>query len=113
MRGVGLATHGFITQTFIDELARTVGEDVYKFQRALLDPDKSPAIGATGEPPTGKDKFGRGLGKPFTYSNRERTMRLRAVLDEAATKSDWGKPLESLVDAASQLMSKSMHSLRL
>ena len=76
-------------------------------------PIKSPAIGATGEPPTGKDKFGRGLGKPFTYSNRERTMRLRAVLDEAATKSDWGKPLESLVDAASQLMSKSIHSLRL
>ncbi|MGE3520441.1 MAG: molybdopterin cofactor-binding domain-containing protein, partial [Vicinamibacterales bacterium] len=80
MRGVGYSMTGFIAQGFVDELARAAGRDPYRFQRALLDPAHTPVHVPDGEldpdmPPA------------------ERASRLRAVLDEAAVRSDWGTPL--------------------
>jgi len=77
MRGVGVTTHAFTTQCFMDELARAAGKDPYKFQRALLDPDRVPAERS----------------KPNKPSPRSRAIRLRAVLDEAARKAGWGDRL--------------------
>jgi isoquinoline 1-oxidoreductase beta subunit len=77
MRAVGLATHGFVTQCFTDELARAAGKDPYDFQRALLNPDKVSAIASN----------------PDEISPRSRVARLRAVLDEAARKSSWNERL--------------------
>jgi len=70
MRSVGLAAHAFLTQCFLDELARAAGKDPYEFQRALLDPDRALDAGS----------------KP-------RILRLRAVLDKAAHKSNWDERL--------------------
>jgi isoquinoline 1-oxidoreductase subunit beta len=81
MRGVAFATHSFVTQTFIDEVARAVGKDVYEFQRALLDPDRTPGTA----PVALEDKN--------NLSPRERAVRLRSVLDEVAEKAGWGRPL--------------------
>jgi isoquinoline 1-oxidoreductase beta subunit len=78
MRAVGLAAHGFFTQCFMDELARAVGADPYRLQRAVLDPEKVPATKS----------------KPGKISSRSSVERLRAVLDEAAQKSDWDRPRE-------------------
>jgi isoquinoline 1-oxidoreductase beta subunit len=61
----------------MDELARAAETDSYRFQRAMLDPEKIPAT-----------KF-----KPGKISPRASVARLRAVLDEAAQKSDWDRPL--------------------
>ena len=74
MRSVGLATHGFVTLCFIDELARSAGKDPYQFQRDLLDPRKAREV------------------RPGKISPEARAARLRRVLDEAARKSGWGKP---------------------
>jgi isoquinoline 1-oxidoreductase subunit beta len=73
MRSVSLATHNFAVQCFIDELARSAGKDPYEFQRAMLDPDKASDVAVN----------------PRKISPRRRASRLRAVLDEAALKSDW------------------------
>ena len=78
MRAVGLTAHGFFTQCFMDELARAVGVDSYRFQRALLDPEKVPATKS----------------KPGKISPRASVARFRAVLDEAAQKSNWDRPLD-------------------
>lgn len=78
MRAVGLATHAFVTQCFMDELARAAGKDPYTFQRALLNPDRTPVI----------------VSKPGEISAQSRVARLRSVLDEAARKSSWDAPLE-------------------
>jgi isoquinoline 1-oxidoreductase beta subunit len=79
MRSVSLAAHIFAVQCYIDELARSAGEDPYEFQRAMLDPAKVPEVAA----------------KPRKSSPRLRASRLRAVLDEAALKSDWRAQLGS------------------
>jgi isoquinoline 1-oxidoreductase beta subunit len=73
MRAVGFATHGFFAQCFMDELARAAGKDPYEFQRALLNPDRMPAKTTPTE----------------EISSRSRVTRLRAVLDEAASRSGW------------------------
>lgn len=78
MRAVGLATHAFFTQCFIDELARAAGRDPYEFLRALLDPDKTPTA----------------VSNPRKIPPKSRVARLRAVLDEAARKSSWDNRLE-------------------
>jgi isoquinoline 1-oxidoreductase beta subunit len=84
MRGVGFAAHGFMTQSFIDELARAAGKDTYEFQRTLLDPVRTPGFVPT---PTVEGQI------THRISPRERAARLRAVLDEAARKADWARPL--------------------
>ena len=76
MRGVGFATHVFVTQCFMDELARAAGKDPYELQRALLDPDGKPAASSMSD------------------DIRSRIARLRSVLDEAAHKARWGDPLQ-------------------
>ena len=78
--------NAFVTQSFIDELARAAGRDTYQFQRTLLDPRRSHGTvpgGFSGDPTT------------------ERVARLRAVLDEAASKASMGKPLRRIKDAGS------------
>jgi isoquinoline 1-oxidoreductase beta subunit len=82
MRGVGYAMNCFVTQSVMDELAAAAGEDAYRFQRALLDPAKAPDY----VPPSAFPDFD-GV-DPAT-----RVSRLRAVLDEAAQRADWHKPL--------------------
>ena len=84
MRGVGFGAHGFMTQSFIDELARTAGKDAYEFQRTLLDPGRTPGSVPT---PTVDNQI------THRISPRERAARLRAVLDEAARRADWTSPL--------------------
>ena len=78
MRGVGFATHGFVTQCFFDELARAAGKDPYLFQRGLLDPDQ----------------FSAEISASDIISPRSRVERLRAVLDAAAQKANWGDSLK-------------------
>jgi isoquinoline 1-oxidoreductase beta subunit len=78
MRAVGLATHGFVTQCFMDELARAAGKNPYEFQRALLIPDKTPET----------------VSKLPKIPPKSRVARLRVVLDEAARKSNWDDRLE-------------------
>ena len=80
MRGVGYSINCFTVQSFIDEVARAVGSDVYQVQRDLLDPTKtSPFV-----PRTSLD---------HDIPPRERAARLRAVLEEAAIKAGWGNPM--------------------
>jgi len=52
--------------------------DSYRYQRALLDPEKMSEVAS----------------KPRKISPRSRVARLRAVLDEAAQKSNWDSPLD-------------------
>jgi isoquinoline 1-oxidoreductase beta subunit len=77
MRSVAMAANVFFTQCFMDELARAAGKDSYQFQRALLNPDTTPEE----------------VAKPRKTSPKERVARLRAVLDQAAHKSNWGERL--------------------
>jgi isoquinoline 1-oxidoreductase beta subunit len=84
MRGVGFATHGFVTQSFVDELARAGGKNPYDFQRELLNPDKTPAAVPTG---TVEGQITHNI------SPRSRATRLRVVLDEAALRAGWREPL--------------------
>jgi isoquinoline 1-oxidoreductase beta subunit len=86
MRGVGFANNGFVAQCFIDELARAANKDVYAFQHDLLDPNKTPAM-----VPPGKIE-GQVI---HDVSSGDRAARLRSVLDEAAKRADWHKPLGS------------------
>jgi isoquinoline 1-oxidoreductase beta subunit len=76
-RSVENSFNGIAVECFTDELAHTAGEDAYRFRRRLLQsPDLRPASAwGDGKPP---DKN-----------------RLIAVLDLAAQKGDWGKPLQS------------------
>jgi isoquinoline 1-oxidoreductase beta subunit len=83
MRGVSFATHGFVTQSFMDELARLAGGDTYEFQRALLDPTRIHAV----VPVAIEGQIAQ------TASPRLRASRLRAVLDEAARRARWGSTL--------------------
>lgn len=59
MRSVGHSYNAFVKETFIDDLARTAGQDPYQYRRKLL----------------------------------EKQPRLKQVLELAAQKGDWGKPL--------------------
>jgi isoquinoline 1-oxidoreductase beta subunit len=80
MRGVGFAMNCFVTQSFIDELARAIPTDTWTLQRKLLDPETvSPNV------PKGqlRDDMPPGV----------RVRRLRAVLDVCAEKVKWGEPL--------------------
>lgn len=78
MRAVGLAAQGYFTQCFMDELARAAGTDSYRYQRALLDPERVPETEV----------------KPRKISPKASVARLRAVLDEAAQRSRWDRPLD-------------------
>jgi isoquinoline 1-oxidoreductase beta subunit len=71
-RSVENSFNGFAVESFIDELAAAAGQDPFQFRKALLVKQKST------KPPTDDDV------------NPER---LRAVLELAAEKSGWGKPL--------------------
>lgn len=84
MRGVGFMSTAFVSQSFVDELAVAAAVDSYEFQRGLLDPDGTPANVPPAEV-TGDGHSGE--------SPRERTMRMRAVLDEAAARASWGQTL--------------------
>ena len=54
MRATGPGVNAFVTQSFIDELARAAGRDTYQFQRTLLDPRRSRGTvpGGYGDPTT-------------------------------------------------------------
>jgi isoquinoline 1-oxidoreductase subunit beta len=80
MRGVGYSINCFGIQSFIDELAVFLDRDSYEFQRALLDPVKTPATVPTGY-------AGAGL------APSRRAARLRAVLDEGVQRSNWHSAL--------------------
>ena len=74
-RSVGHSFNGFAVESFVDELAHASGEDPYRFRRRLL---LLPLI---------SDR------KPSPDQPRFEPKRLVAVLDLAAQKGDWGKPL--------------------
>nr|WP_246409951.1 molybdopterin cofactor-binding domain-containing protein [Kaistia hirudinis] len=80
MRGVGNSIDVFAIQSFLGELAHQAGSDAYRFQRALLDP-------ATTPPEVPLLEFDQPL------PSAERAGRLRAVLDEAAKRSNWDTPM--------------------
>ncbi len=82
MRGVGFAMNCFVTQSFMDELAEAAGADAYRFQRALLDPDRVP-----------DDVPGSVFPDFDEVPAKTRAARLRAVLDKVAEESGWGRPL--------------------
>jgi isoquinoline 1-oxidoreductase subunit beta len=80
MRGIEYAMNCFVTQSFVDELARAAGKDTYQFQKSLLDPHKERAD----VPKTSLDD---------NLTTEERSKRLRTVLDNVAIKANWGEPL--------------------
>jgi isoquinoline 1-oxidoreductase beta subunit len=82
MRGVAFSMNCFVTQSFLDELAAASGADPYRFRRALLEPARMPAYIPSSILPDFDD-----LAPAF------RAERLRAVLDEAATRAGWDRPL--------------------
>jgi isoquinoline 1-oxidoreductase subunit beta len=76
-RSVENSFNGVAVECFLDELAHEAGEDPYLFRRRLLlSPDTRPAPAA-------------GQGRPLDRG------RLIAVLDLAAQKAGWGKPLSA------------------
>ena len=75
LRGVGAQAERFFDQVFMDEVAVAGGKDRMAFERELLDANKIPA---------NADKRAEAV---------ERTQRWRKVLDLAAEKSGWGRPL--------------------
>jgi isoquinoline 1-oxidoreductase beta subunit len=83
MRGVGFAIHSFGIQSFLDELAKEAGRDIYDVQRELLDPSRTAQIVPVAIEGSNVEKS----------VPRERSARLRAVLEAAAQKSDWWNPL--------------------
>jgi isoquinoline 1-oxidoreductase beta subunit len=74
-RSVSHSFNGFAVESFIDELAHAANQNPYQFRRRLLHLPKIP-----------KEK-GSSDERPFE------PQRLIAVLDLAAEKGDWGKPL--------------------
>ena len=72
MRGVSNVTHSFVTQCFMDELARAAGKDSYELQSSLLDLGKQSAR---------------------KENSRSSAARLREALHMAAHKASWGDPL--------------------
>jgi isoquinoline 1-oxidoreductase beta subunit len=79
-RGVAFTHTAFMAQCFVDELAEAAEIDCYRFQRALLDPERMP------------ERIPRGQLRD-ALSPAERATRLRAVLDEVALRSNWDRPL--------------------
>jgi isoquinoline 1-oxidoreductase beta subunit len=71
-RSVENSFNGFAVESFIDELAAAAGKDPFQFRKTLLVKQKSAK-------PPGDDDID--------------PVRLRAVLELAAEKSGWGKPL--------------------
>ncbi len=74
-RSVESSFNVFAVESFIDELARAAKQDPYQFRRRLLELPPIPKGKATSDQ------------RPFE------PQRLVAVLDLAAKKGDWGKPL--------------------
>ena len=75
-RSVEHSSSGFVVESFVDELAAAAGEDPLAFRLKLLgDPRRLP-------------QFGEGPDAPPLDTGR-----LKAVLQLAAEKSGWGKPL--------------------
>jgi isoquinoline 1-oxidoreductase beta subunit len=74
-RSVGHSFNGFAVESFIDELAHAAGVDPYQFRRRLLQLPQIPKQ------------------KPSPDDQPLEPQRLIAVLDLAAKKADWGKPL--------------------
>jgi isoquinoline 1-oxidoreductase subunit beta len=75
-RSVENSFHGFAVESFIDELAHAAGQDPYLFRKHLLQLSPVPQAEAGGEGSASDPK------------------RLLAVLDLAAEKAGWGKPLD-------------------
>ncbi len=75
-RSVENSFNGIAVESFIDELAHAAGEDPYQFRKRMLQ-------GADGRP-----------GSVWGEGGPPDKKRLLAVLDLAAQKGDWGKPLE-------------------
>lgn len=74
-RSVEHSTSGFVVECFIDELAASAGQDPLAFRLKLIGGDrKIPLFDAAKEPPLD-------------------TARLKGVLQLAAEKAGWGKPL--------------------
>src|SRR6202035_876401 len=74
-RSVEHSTSGFVVESFIDELAAAAGQDPLAFRLKLIGGDrKIPLFDAEKEPPLD-------------------TARLKGVLQLAANKAGWGKPL--------------------
>src|SRR6201993_1691924 len=74
-RSVEHSTSGFVVESFIDELAAAAGQDPLAFRLKLIGEDrKIPRFGEDKAPPLD-------------------TARLKGVLQLAAEKADWGKPL--------------------
>jgi isoquinoline 1-oxidoreductase subunit beta len=74
-RSVGNCHNGFAVESFIDELAHAAKQDPYEFRRRLLQLPQIPKS------------------KPASDETSFDPKRLIAVLDLAAKKGDWGKPL--------------------
>jgi len=76
-RSVEESSSGFVVESFVDELAAAAGEDPLAFRLRLIgEPRRIPL-----------PKFIWSTGEPLD------TERLKAVLELAATKASWGKPL--------------------
>ncbi len=74
-RSVEHSSSGFVVESFIDELAAAAGQDPLAFRMKLIGGDrKIPQFGGEKEPPLD-------------------TARLKGVLQLAAEKAGWGKPL--------------------
>ncbi len=75
-RSVEHSSSGFVVETFVDELAAAAGQDPYEFRLKLIgDPRKLPQFtGGPDDPPLN-------------------TARLKAVMQLAAEKARWDKPL--------------------
>ncbi|MGB7282278.1 MAG: xanthine dehydrogenase family protein molybdopterin-binding subunit [Candidatus Acidiferrum sp.] len=75
-RSVESSSSGFVVESFVDELAAAAGQDPFEFRLKLIgEPRKIPQFGADPDDP------------PLD------TARVRAVLQLAAEKSGWSKPL--------------------
>jgi isoquinoline 1-oxidoreductase beta subunit len=80
-RGVGSTHNIFMVESFIDELAAAAKQDPVEYRRALLDRASDPEAGLN---PAAAAPW---AGAPPDPS------RVKAVLDLAAEKAGWGKPL--------------------
>jgi isoquinoline 1-oxidoreductase beta subunit len=78
-RGVEISFNVFAVECFIDELAHLAGQDPYHYRRRLLE-------GAASHPTAPRSNFDGKLADPA---------RMVQMLDLAAEKAGWGKPLEA------------------